>query len=161
MNKMNNPKQLAKHLHEVYFGGNWTWVNLQDTLKDVTAQEATTKIDDFNTILSLVYHIHYFVEAIAKVLNNQELDSNDKLSFNHPPIFTQDQWVAFQEMVFESAHNICKKIEELEEGRLSEIFVKEKYGTYYRNILGLIEHTHYHLGQIVILIKLLKAKTAI
>jgi hypothetical protein len=32
-----------------------------------------------------------------------------------------------------------------------------KYGTVLRNILGLIEHTHYHLGQIVILKKDLNA----
>ncbi|HAI83731.1 MAG TPA: DUF1572 domain-containing protein, partial [Chitinophagaceae bacterium] len=29
-------------------------------------------------------------------------------------------------------------------------------GTYYRNILGLIEHTHYHLGQIALIKKIIR-----
>jgi hypothetical protein len=29
----------------------------------------------------------------------------------------------------------------------------EKYGNYYRNIHGIIEHIHYHLGQIVLIEK--------
>ncbi|MDQ1090003.1 hypothetical protein QE390_004607 [Siphonobacter sp. SORGH_AS 1065] len=35
-------------------------------------------------------------------------------------------------------------------------FVDEKYGTYYRNLHGMIEHTHYHLGQIVLIKKILR-----
>ncbi|MBK8847534.1 MAG: DUF1572 family protein [Bacteroidetes bacterium] len=155
---MNSTGQLSKHLYEVYFGGNWTWVNLRDTLSEVTVEEATTKQEHFNTIVALVYHIHYFVMAITKVLNNEELDSNDKFSFNHPTINTREEWEHFLQSVYAGARQLCKKIEAIEEARLGEIFVKEKYGTYYRNILGLIEHIHYHLGQIVIIKKLLKTK---
>ena len=36
----------------------------------------------------------------------------------------------------------------------------EKYGTYYRNFHGLIEHAHYHLGQIVLIKKLVAASKA-
>jgi len=37
--------------------------------------------------------------------------------------------------------------EQLPDNKWEEIFVQEKYGTYYRNLHGLIEHTHYHLGR--------------
>jgi len=30
-----------------------------------------------------------------------------------------------------------------------------KYGNYFRNIVGVIEHIHYHLGQIVLIKKIL------
>ena len=33
-------------------------------------------------------------------------------------------------------------------------FVDEKYGTYSRNINGILEHSYYHLGQIVLIKKL-------
>ena len=39
---------------------------------------------------------------------------------------------------------------------LWETFADEKYGHYYRNLHGIIEHTHYHLGQIVLIKKLLQ-----
>jgi hypothetical protein len=48
------------------------------------------------------------------------------------------------------------RISELPETILWENFTSEKYGNYYRNLQGIIEHTHYHLGQIVIIKKMLK-----
>ena len=61
---MNISQQIAKHFKEVYFGGNWTDVNLKDSLKDISWQQATTKLYSFNTIAALVYHIDYYVTAI-------------------------------------------------------------------------------------------------
>ena len=42
--------------------------------------------------------------------------------------------------------------------KLSEVFVDEKYGTYERNINLMIEHCYYHLGQILIIKKLVARK---
>ena len=50
--------------------------------------------------------------------------------------------------------------EQLPDKKWEEIFVQEKYGTYYRNLHGLIEHTHYHLGQIVITKKMILQQKA-
>ena len=33
-------------------------------------------------------------------------------------------------------------------------FFHEKYGNYYRNLHGVIEHAHYHLGQIALIKKM-------
>jgi len=45
--------------------------------------------------------------------------------------------------------------------KLEEIFVDKKYGSYRRNIEGMIEHGYYHLGQISLLVKLLsQSKTS-
>ena len=40
--------------------------------------------------------------------------------------------------------------------QLTKPFVDEKYGTYFRCLLGPIEHGYYHLGQISILKTLLQ-----
>jgi hypothetical protein len=53
------------------------------------------------------------------------------------------------------AENFTILIEQLPEGKLGETFFDEKYGNYYRNLHGVIEHTHYHLGQIVLIKKIL------
>ncbi len=49
---MNLTMLIAKHLKEVYFGGNWTASSLKDNLTDVTWQQATTQVYSFNTCLS-------------------------------------------------------------------------------------------------------------
>ena len=59
---------LARHFREVHFGGNWTESSLKEVLFDVTNSEAITKVDSFNSIAALVYHMNYFVEAILHVL---------------------------------------------------------------------------------------------
>ena len=61
---MTSAQQLAKHFKEVYFGGNWTDVNLQDTLAGLSWQQATAKLYGLNSIAMLVYHINYYVNPI-------------------------------------------------------------------------------------------------
>ncbi len=152
---MNLTSQIAKHLREVYFGGNWTSVNLKDNLTDVTWQQATTHIYSFNTIAALVYHINYFVGAVINVLQGDPLEAHDKYSFDHPPILSQEDWEKFLDKIWTDAETFATLIEQLPESKLHEDFSDNKYGNYYRNIHGIIEHIHYHLGQIVLIKKIL------
>ncbi|MBP6334499.1 MAG: DinB family protein [Bacteroidia bacterium] len=151
---MNTPQQIAKHFREIHFGGNWTCSNLKDNLSKVTWKQATTKIDSFNTIATLAFHVNYFVSAVLKVLQGEALNANDKYSFDHPPISKKEDWDSFLDKMWSDAEQFANLVEQLSESKLQEIFTDEKYGTYYRNLNGIIEHSHYHLGQIVILHKL-------
>ncbi len=153
---MNISQNIAKHFREVHFGGNWTFSNLRDTLSDVTWQESTVKISNLNTIATLVYHTHYFVDAVLKVLRGGALDAHDKFSFDHPPIESEADWSAFLQKVYSDAESFAALVEALPENRLEEDMADPKYGSYYRNLHGIIEHTHYHLGQIAIIKKLIK-----
>ena len=150
------PQLLAKHFREVHLGGNWTDVNLKSSLDGVTWQQATTKIESFNTIAALVYHINYYVSAMLKVLHQQPLDAHDKYSFNLPPIQSTDDWEKLLEKTWKDAEEFANLAEQFPESRLGDTFVNEKYGNYLRNFMGVVEHTHYHLGQIVIIKKLIQ-----
>ena len=156
---MTIPQQIAKHLREVHFGGNWTTSNLKEHLKNVTWQQATTKVYSFNTIATLVYHIHYYVLVQLKVLEGGPLEGSDKLSFELPPITNHQEWEQFLDKVWADAETLASLIEKLSEHKLLESFTDEKYGNYYRNLHGIIEHSHYHLGQIVILKKIIVENT--
>lgn len=149
--------QIAKHFREVYFGKNWTWVNMKETLADVTWQQATEKVHSLNTIAALVFHTNYFVSAVLKVLQGDPLDAHDKYSFDLPAITSQEDWEQLKNKAYNDAEKFADVVEQLPEGKLWEIFSDEKYGNYYRNIHGLIEHTHYHLGQIAIIKKIVQA----
>lgn len=153
---MTIPQQIAKHFRDVHFGGNWTFVNLQDTLKDVSWQQAIEKVHNFNTIATLHYHINYYVAAITSVLEGGPLDAKDAYSFSHPPISSAEDWQKQTDAAKQAALKLAGLIEALPESRLQETFAEEKYGNYYRNLHGLIEHTHYHLGQIVLIRKILQ-----
>ncbi|WP_316841937.1 DUF1572 domain-containing protein [Pedobacter gandavensis] len=147
--------QIAKHFREVHFGGNWTSVNLRDTLSDVSWQQATTNIYDLNTIAVLVFHMNYYVNAVLKVLEGEALNSSDKLSFDLPPIHSEEDWQQLVSKALTEAELFALQIERLDEERLFDDFIDPKYGNYYRNLHGIIEHTHYHLGQISLIKKIL------
>lgn len=147
--------QIAKHLREVYFGGNWTASSLNEALGDVSWQQAIIKVHSFNTIAALVYHINYYANAVLNVLQNQPLNAKDQYSFNLPSIQSQSDWESLLNETWTNAKTLANRIEQLPEEKLSETFVDEKYGNYCRNLLGVIEHAHYHLGQIVLIKKIL------
>lgn len=152
---MNLTAQIARHLREVHFGGNWTSVNLKDSLAGITWQQATTKIYSLNTIAALVYHINYYVSAVLKVLEGGPLDAHDKYSFDLPLIKSDEDWEKLLTKTWTDAKNFANLIEQLPEGKLENDFSEKKYGSYYRNLHGIIEHTHYHLGQIVLIKKII------
>ena len=89
--------QIAKNLRDVYYGGNYTGVNLKDTLADVDCKKATIKFGSFNSILALVYHINYYVIAVSKVLQGEPLNASDKFAFDHPRIQSEEEWKKFLE----------------------------------------------------------------
>ena len=151
-------EHMAKHLKDVHFGGNWTVSNLKETLADVTWQQATTQVYSFNTIAMLIYHINYFISAVTEVLQGKPLNAKDAYSFSHPPVHSQEDWENLLSKTWTDAENFAALIAQLPESQLWESFTDPKYGNYYRNLQGIIEHTHYHLGQIVLIKKIVQAQ---
>lgn len=151
-------KQIAKHFREIHVGVNWTWSNLKDQLADVTWEEATTQIYDLNTIATLTYHINYYIGGVIPVFEGGALAIHDKFAFAAPPIESQEDWEKLYKKVLEDGEKLAGLIEALPESQLWENFTEEKYGNYYRNIHGIIEHSHYHLGQIVVIKKILRQR---
>jgi uncharacterized damage-inducible protein DinB len=151
---MDVTKQIAKHFREVYFGGNWTTSNLEEHLKDITWQQATTQVYSFNCIATLVYHMNYYVSVVLKVLRGEPLNASDQYSFDLPPIRCQEDWEQLLDQARADAKTFADLVEALPDSKLGEMFVNEKYGNYYRNLHGIIEHFHYHLGQVVLIKKI-------
>ncbi len=153
-NTMSLTKQIAKHLREVHIGGNWTWSNLQEHLAGMTWQQATTQVHGFNSIATLVYHMNYYLNAVTDRLQGKPLTAKHALSFIYTPITSQQDWENMVAKTWTDAEAFAAQIEQMPENLLWEN-ISVEYGSYYRNIHGVIEHTHYHLGQIVLIKKLL------
>lgn len=153
---MSTTQHIAKHFREVHFGGNWTCSNLKDSLTGLTWQQATTKVYSLNTIATLAFHVNYFVAAALDVLEGKPLNAHDQYSFNHPPILSQGDWENFLNKIWADAEKFAVLLEKLPENKLWENFSEKKYGNYYRNLQGIIEHMHYHLGQIALLKKIIQ-----
>jgi len=153
---MSVSQQIAKHFRELHFGGNWTYSYLKEHLADVTFEESVTKVYDLNTIAALVFHINYFVVSVIGVLQGGPLEGHDKYSFDHPPIRSEQDWKNMLDKLYQDAETFAVLVEQLPDDTLWTILSEEKYGSFYRNLHGIIEHSHYHLGQIVVIKKIIR-----
>lgn len=151
----------AKHLRDIHFGGNWSTVNFKDVLSDVTWTEATAQYDDFNSIAVLTFHSTYYVRALRDVLEGNPLNAKDEWSFLCPEITSEEDWIRMQEIAWDNAKKGAILIEKLSVEAMEDDFTDEKYGSYFRNIHGIIEHLHYHLGQIVILKRIIRKSLSV
>ncbi|NER11690.1 hypothetical protein SAMN06265375_10562 [Muriicola jejuensis] len=146
---------IAKNLEDLHFGGNWTAVNLKDTLAGLHWEDANRKIGSLHSIAELVFHINYFITVVNRVLQGHPLEGKDAVSFDVPEIRSEKDWEELLQKTWDDARTFARLARELPDNKLNEVFSDKKYGSYQRNLYGLIEHSHYHLGQIVLIRKLL------
>lgn len=153
-------KLLANRFREVILNGVWIAnTNYKDQLLNLTWKQATLKIESLNTIAALTFHINYYLAGVLNVFEGGLLEIRDKYSFDFPPINSQKDWEVFLTALLKNAEKFATLVEQMSDKKLAEKFVNNKYGSYQRNIEGIIEHSYYHLGQIT-LIKKLKLEKA-
>ena len=156
---MESPSQIAKRFREVVLNGTWVaGTNFRDQLTNVSAEQATQKIGSLNTIALLASHIHYYISGILNVLEGGTLDIRDKFSFDFPAVKSQEDWEKVLNKFWNDSEKFANLVEQMTEEKLNEDFTDRKYGSYQRNINAMIEHCYYHLGQIVLIKKLILNK---
>lgn len=149
---MKSTNEIASRFREITLNGTWIAnTNYKHQLVDLDWEVARTKISSLNTIEILVQHVHYYINGIKNVFKGGNLDIRDKYSFDFPPMQSPEEWADFLNKFYQDAEEFATLIEQMPEDKLEEVFVKPEYGTYRRNIDGMIEHCYYHLGQIVLI----------
>lgn len=153
---MSTTLQLAGRFREVLLDGLWIAnTNFKDQLSEVNWEMATKKVGSMNTIAMLTFHIDYYIAGLINVFEGGPLEIKDKYSFDLPPLESPEQWERLKHKLWKDAERFADLLEQMPDSKMNEGFVDEKYGTYLRNIDGMIEHCYYHLGQITLIRKLL------
>ncbi|KAF2331516.1 DUF1572 domain-containing protein [Flavobacterium nitrogenifigens] len=151
---MKSTAEIANRFREVILNGTWIAnTNFKDQLENLDWKIAVSPIQDLNTIAALAQHIHYYIKGINQVFKGGTLDIKDKFSFDFPPIHSQEQWNSFLNQFWHDAEAFASFVEQMPDEKLDAVFVDAKYGSYKRNIEAMIEHSYYHLGQIVLIKK--------
>jgi hypothetical protein len=153
---MKKTDQIANRFQEVILNGTWVAnTNYKEQLSNLNWEIATTKFKSLNTIADLAQHIHYYISGINNVFKGGTLDIKDKFSFDFNLINSQIEWEAFLLRFWKDSEEFAYLIKQMSDEKLNQVFVDEKYGTYQRNIDAMIEHSYYHLGQIVLIKKII------
>ena len=153
---MERTKALSNRAREVLLDGRWVAnTNCKAQLENLNWEQATQKVGNLNTIAALTFHINYYLAGLIVVFQGGTLEIRDKYSFDLPPITSQADWEKLVKEFLENSETFVQEVAKLSDTILDKPFVQEKYGTYLRNIEGIIEHSYYHLGQISMLKKMI------
>jgi uncharacterized damage-inducible protein DinB len=148
--------EIAAHIRDCFDGENWTDVNICDTLKDVSWQQAQQHTPaSQNTIASLLHHIYYWNGIMMQRIEGINPSVPDSNGFNIGELKNENDWNALKEKTQQSFKQLANAVENFPEEKLFETSPAGR-SSYYKNFQGIVEHAHYHLGQIVILKKLLQ-----
>ena len=155
---MKRSELIANRLRAVFLNGYWIAnTNYKDQLLNITWHHAIHQVADLNTIAALTYHINYYLVGILNVFKGGPLEIKDQYSFDLQPIQSEEDWKKLVEEFLANSAAFADKVAQMPDEKLDEVFENEKYGTYLHNIEGVIEHSYYHLGQIVLIKKLILA----
>ena len=147
---------ITGRLREVLLNGHWIAnTNFKELLLQVHWKQATHKVGNLNTIAAITYHINYYLAGLLNAFETGRLEISDKYSFDLPMIGSKDDWDKLVSDFLNNAEIFADKVEQMDDSIFDQPFVDEKYGSYLRNIEGVIEHSYYHLGQISLLRKLI------
>ena len=143
---------IVERLNEVLLNGRWVAnTNIKQQIETITWQQAIQKVGKLNTIAALTFHITYYIKGVANVLVGGPLEIRDKFSFDMPKINSESDWNELVNDFVSSSEKFIHVVQQMDETKMDENFVETKYGSYEKNIVGIIEHCYYHLGQISLL----------
>lgn len=149
---------VAQHITELFEGGNWTEVNLKDTLADVTHKEAATVTRaSYNTIAALVHHLTFYNQVVLGRLKGDNPVIGETNGFDVPTIKTEADWQALKHSCMQSARDLAAAVLTLTNEQMLGLTVTG-HATHYKTLHGISEHAHYHLGQVILLKNLLRHK---
>jgi hypothetical protein len=141
---------IAQHFYEVNYGNNWTDAAVKQVLEGVSYDQATRKVGNANTIALLLFHMNFYNMVVYDRLVGIKRNFEHEESLQQPTINNEEDWQQLQKTYFENADKIYQAILQFDESRL---FEQTTRNTPYKNLHGLVEHIHYHLGQISLLKK--------
>ena len=153
-------QELSTRFKEVILNGKFiAFTNFKEQIDQLDYQEATTRIGSLNSPALLTFHIDYYIRGVNNLFENGKLEISDKYSFDMPNIESELQWQDLKTRLISNSEVFADHVAKLSDAQLSEVFVDPKYGTYLRNIEGMIEHCYYHFGQLVIISKMIKEQS--
>jgi len=152
-------KHLSSHLRAAFDGGSFSETNFADLLGDLTLTEALAKPIGRNSAAALTYHTHFYVLGVLNVLRGLALDTSDGASWQTPDFESEASWRAFVEELLNTGRACADALSKLSDEQVWSYFADPKYSSVFTNVYGITEHLYYHLGQLSLIKRALRAKS--
>jgi uncharacterized damage-inducible protein DinB len=153
---MTEQEQWAKLYSDLFDGTPWMEVNIVNTLEEISAKEAATKVfPNFNSIWEIVNHQAAWRETVLKRMSGEEVESPEDNYFSYIRDRSDAAWQQSRQRFSKTHSDWVAALKKLKKKELSEM---PGAGTFnrYELIHGILQHDAYHLGQIRLLLKLIR-----
>ncbi len=148
-------ERISKMFADLYAGNPWIEVTITDTLKHITADMAYKKpAAGINSIWEIVNHLISWRTTILKRLQGAIIPSPPNNYFEPVKDKSQEAWEATLERLNKSQTEWEELLPKLSEEKYDEFYPNYGYSVC-EFVNGIIQHDAYHLGQIVLIKKLL------
>jgi uncharacterized damage-inducible protein DinB len=155
----NESERIADQLKRAFDGEAWHGPSLKEALDGVTAPLAIARpIRDAHSIWELLTHIAGWEGVVIRRLNGEAVSEPAEGDFPAVPAeATEDAWAALIARVFEAHGGLVAQMAALTETDLRRRIEDKPYPAWMM-AHGSVGHALYHVGQIVLLKKLLMQK---
>lgn len=151
---MKESARIRKLFRDLYDGDPWLEVNLSDTLKGITSDQASRRIaEGRNTIWEIVNHVVQWRFHVLKRLKGEKAPSPEHNFILPVEESSQQAWNRTLQELEKSQQAWLSFLEGLDENEYDEVY-SENNMSYYDHIQGILQHDAYHLGQVVLLSKI-------
>jgi uncharacterized damage-inducible protein DinB len=151
---MKEKERLIKLFNDHYDGSPWLDVSIADQLDGISHTMAKKKIGNCNSIWQLVYHMMQWRLQNMKRISGKIAHAPDHNFIVDIQDTSSQAWEQLKVDFKKTHHTFVEFLSQYDEADFDQIYSPNDH-SYYEHIQGILIHDAYHLGQIVLLRKLL------
>ncbi|RAJ06821.1 DinB family protein [Chitinophaga skermanii] len=150
---MNNLLLMAESLQHLYNGQPWLDVTVMEHLSGMDEHQALRRLGDSHNTWELVNHLIFWHQNVIRKLSGEPtMQDGDLPDFYVPENTHEENWQATLHRLHHSFEMMVNTIQGYPPHKLYDVITGTQHTAYYY-IQGVVSHTAYHLGQIVLLHK--------
>tara|TARA_R110002012_G_scaffold11112_5_gene49899 strand:+ start:176 stop:634 length:459 start_codon:yes stop_codon:yes gene_type:complete len=151
---MNESHRIQTLFTDLYHGHPWLDVTLEDTLSRITAAQAHQRpLKSGNTIWEIVNHLIAWRENVLKRVQGEVLETPANNYIKKIEDASEEAWQQTLNALETTQKEWLYFLSTFPEADFEKEYPTNKH-SYYKHIHGIIQHDAYHLGQIVLLAKM-------
>lgn len=153
---MTQIQRLQKLFEDHYDGNPWLDVTILESIQDISAKEAATKIKDLNSIWQILQHMLEWRITNMKRVKGEITASPGNNFIYEISDQSESAWKKLQSDFAISQKEWLLFIKDFDVRKFDLVYEANQH-TYYEHIQGILQHDAYHLGQIVLIKKILRS----
>jgi len=152
---MKEKERILSLFQKLYEGEPWIDVNIKSTLSRISAAQASARVlEKCNTIWEIVNHLIDWRNAVKERIHGNTIKTPENNYFKIIADTSRKSWTETLKKFDASQKDWIEFLSNINENDFGKIY-KPSQMTNYELIHGIIQHDAYHLGQIVLLSKLI------